>query len=356
MKDLSGSNIMVTGSCGCIGSYIVDYLVENFDNLRIFCIDNFYNGKIENLDYALSIADSNKRNNLLLFYQIDINDILSVDFEHAMDYVFHQASTLTIDSKKDRVKAAETNVLGFTKICEFSLMNNAKLTFASSASVYGNPDVVPTAENYTFNNNRLMYGATKISGEYIANSYADEEGLKFAALRPFNVYGPRQSLSNVYTQVVPKFINSLLDGKEITIFGSGNQTMDMIHAKDVARFYVMLAQKTLYRGNEIHFVVPHEKIHADMWINFDGYINCGTGISTDVNELYDIILTTINSLPQYCEPYQANKKVRYEEHDPNLVSKRQADVKLLHKILGKHTTEVKQGIKEMVMETIKKRS
>lgn len=360
MKDLSGSNIMITGAAGCIGSYIADYLIDNFCNLRLFCIDNFYNGKIENLEYA--IENAKKKNNSLLFYQVDIDDILTINFEYTMDYVFHQASMLTIDSKKDRIKSVKTNVLGFTKICEFSLANKAKLIFASSASVYGNPNIIPTPESHTFANNRLMYGATKIGGEYIANSYADEEGLKIVALRPFNVYGPRQSLSNVYTQVVPKFVNSLLDDKEITIFGNGNQTMDLINAKDVARFYVQLAQIGLYRGkiqpeeirnflsDRISFLDEYNKMEPeirslffDKKSFFDGYVNCGTGISTSVYELYIIIKDLLTEMN-----YSVSEKVRYEQHDPNLVSKRQASVTLSNYLFGRHTIEVKQGIKEMV--------
>ena len=95
-----------------------------------------------------------------------------------------------------------------------------------------------------------------------------EFGLDVVGLRYFNVYGPRQSLSNVYTQIVPKWIRSMLKGEEITIYGDGQQTMDMIFGADIGRANVAA-------------------LDNDECKNM--FINVGTGFQTSVINLFDMI-------------------------------------------------------------------
>ena len=227
---------LVTGSHGNIGSYIVEELCKQKDNINIVCVDSMYNGNTENLRTSFGLAKEK---------DIFIKEILvSIDNELMMrnafadyrpDYVFHCASMLTLDSKEAPIKAIKTNTLGAGIVFQLCVDYNVKkVIYSSSASVFGQPAYTPTDEDCPLNGDKLLYGSTKIATEFIARTFM-EEGLNIVGLRYFNVYGPRQSLANVYTQIVPKWIRSIAKGEDITIYGDGSQTMDMIFSTDVAR-------------------------------------------------------------------------------------------------------------------------
>ena len=133
-----------------------------------------------------------------------------------------------------------------------------------------------------------------------------------------NVYGPRQSLSNVYTQIVPKWIRQIKIGEQITIYGDGTQTMDMIYGSDIGKANIAAMDNEECKNM---------------------FINVGTGIETSVIQLLDIIT-------YYMKKIVGNKSidVSYEQHDPNLVKRRCADVTLMNRFLGKHQISVKEGI------------
>ena len=137
-------------------------------------------------------------------------------------------------------------------------------------------------------------------------------------MRYFNVYGPRQSLSNIYTQIVPKWIRSISVGEDITVYGTGQQTMDMIFGSDIGRANVAALEN---------------KDCVNM------FLNVATGIETSVNELLDIIKGHMIKLIG-----ERDIRIIYDEHDPNLVQRRCADVTLMHQYLGKHTIPVQAGI------------
>ena len=166
----------------------------------------------------------------------------------------------------------------------------------------------------------------------MARSYADEEGLKIVGLRYFNVYGERQSTNNIYTQIVPKWIKAIIENKPITIYGDGNQTMDMIHGNDVGRMNVIaMFRDYLYRND-----------------TFDGFINICTNHETSVIVLYGLIEKELEKLG-----IKNNSEIIYEGHDPNLVSRRKGDNTLMLKHLGNYQISVPEGIKEVVKAFVK---
>jgi UDP-glucose 4-epimerase len=134
--------------------------------------------------------------------------------------------------------------------------------FASSGgATYGDTDRVPTPEDHP----QLPvshYGAAKAASELYLNVYRANYGIPFTALRYSNVYGPRQD-PHGEAGVVAIFCGRLLEGRLCTIFGDGSQTRDYVFAGDVARANLLAAEK-----------------------RYDGPLNVGTGIETDVNELY----------------------------------------------------------------------
>jgi UDP-glucose 4-epimerase len=319
--------VIVTGGAGHIGSYIIEHLCKTLTNSTIICVDNMYNGKLSNLDDSFKIV---RRNTLV----VDNTDVASSYMMNHLfdawkpDYVFHQASMLTLDSKLYRHQAVKVNVAGMSNILDMCVRYKVrKLVYASSASVYGTPTTFPTKETHDFDNCKLLYGATKVACEYLARSYADEEGLKFVGLRYFNVYGERQSTNNAYTQIVPKWIKAITEGNPITIYGDGSQTMDMIHGHDCGRLNVIaMFREQLYRNE-----------------TFDGFMNICTNHETSVIALYGLIEKELDKLG-----YKNNSEIIYEDHDPNLVSKRKGDNTLMLKYLDNYDISIPEGIARTV--------
>ena len=314
-----GEVYLVTGSHGHIGSYIVEELVKTKDNIQIICVDNFYNADIDNLKVTYKIAEN--KNIKIRDVRVDITDSILMRetfLKYNPDYVFHCASYLTLDSNNHKSLSVQVNVYGSALLFELCLeFGVKKIVYSSSASVYGTPTITPTHESYPFNDCKLLYGTSKIATEYIAKSFM-EEGLEIVGLRYFNVYGPRQSLSNVYTQIVPKWIRSIVKGEKIIIYGDGKQTMDMIFGADIGRANVAALDNEDCKNM---------------------FINVGTGLQTSVINLFDMISYRMKKL-------LGNPKInlQYEEHDPNLVKRRCADVVKMHKYLGTPQVSVDEGI------------
>ena len=317
--NLNNKTILVTGAYGHIGSYIVEEICRQFVGCKILCLDNNYNGSLENLITAQEYERANDHKLVYLDRSITEYDYLQTIFSiHKPHIVFHEASMLTLDSKKNRIRATNVGVMGSTYIFELSLKHNVeKIVYASSASVYGNPKYIPTDESCP-KECSLLYGAHKIAVEAIADSYIKEEGLDIVGLRYFNVYGPRQSRSNVYTQIVAKWMDELTHKSVVEIYGDGTQTMDMIFGGDIGKLNIKALDAP------------------------SGFYNIGTGIQTSVKELLEIMVK---------EMFPHNRDsidIVYKDHDPALVKERQADVTKMHKYIGKHTTSVKEGIAKVV--------
>ena len=294
---VDGDVYLVTGSHGHIGSYIVEQLCLKKDNITIICVDSLYNGNIDNLKDAFTAAEDKNISLVPVMVDISSANLMRETFEkYKPNYLFHCASYLTLDSNKHKSRSVKVNVYGSALIFELCLeFNVKKVIYSSSASVYGTPTLTPTKEDYPFDDCKLLYGTSKIATEYIAKSFM-EEGLNIVGLRYFNVYGPRQSLSNVYTQIVPKWIRSMAKGEEITIYGDGMQTMDMIFGADIGRANIAALENEECKNM---------------------FINVGTGFQTSVINLFELISDRMTKLMG-----RKNVGAIYDPHDPNLVKKK----------------------------------
>ena len=314
-----GDVYLVTGSHGHIGSYIVEELCKTRDNIQIICVDNLYNGIVDNLKKSMSIAQESNISIVPVLADITDEALMRETFsKYRPKYVFHCASYLTLDSNKYKSRSVKVNVYGGALLFELSLeFDVKKVVYSSSASVYGTPNLTPTKEDYPFDDCILIYGTSKVGLEYIAKSFM-EFGLDIVGLRYFNVYGPRQSMSNVYTQIVPKWINAIANGEPITIYGDGRQTMDMIFGADIGR-----ANVAALDNNEC----------SNM------FINVGTGFQTSVINLFEMISYRMKKLMG-----DVTIDLQYDEHDPNLVKRRCASVEKMNIYLCIPEVSVDHGI------------
>ncbi len=308
MSKLSNKVVLITGGAGNIGSYILDKVLDQ-NPKKCIVIDNLFNSDKSN---------HNLKNDLVKFYPLDISslDEMQYIFEtYKPNYVFHCASMLIQDSETLPRKSIDTNITGTFNIVDLSNRHGVeKICYSSSASVYGEPQYLPVDEEHPFQYKNFVYGWTKITAEMIFESNCEVDWLGF---RYYNVYSDRMREGAFYTQVFPIFYNKINNGEDITIFGDGSQTMDLIHADDIANANVM-------------------GLESDVTNEF---FNVGSGKETTVVELAEIMMGIMN------------KKVEiiYKDDDSQKVKNRRSSTDKINNLLD-FTPRVKivDGLKSYI--------
>jgi len=309
---LQGANVLVTGGAGTIGSTLVDALLAAEVN-RIEVLDNLVRGRLDNLAGALSSGQVE-----LVRGSIQDRDLVH-DLTRGKDLVFHQAAIRITQCAEDPRLALEVLVDGTFNVLEAAAEHKvAKLVAASSASVYGMAEEFPTTERHHHANNDTFYGAAKSFNEGMARSFRAMTGLDYVVLRYFNVYGPRMDVHGLYTEVLVRWMERIMDGQPPLIFGDGLQTMDFIHTADVARANVLAA------GSDIA----------------EGIYNVASGMETSLLEIAEALLRVMGSSLEV-------------EHGParevNGVVRRLADTSAAARDLGfKAEVDLEEGLRQLV--------
>ncbi len=310
---IEGSNILVTGGCGLVGSTTIDILLKDYSPARITIFDDLSRGTESNVVDALK----DPRVELI---KGDIRDA-DVVRKHTvgMDAVIHMA-TLRITACAEEPRAAlEVMCDGSFNVLEAAhLAGVKKVVTASSASIYGLADIFPTVEQHHPYNNRTLYGATKIFLEGLLRSFNDMYGLPYVALRYFNVYGPRVDIYGKYTEVLIRWMERIASGQAPLILGDGTQTMDFVYIEDVARANILALESELE----------------------DDVFNIASGAETSLNDLAAALLKVMGSdlQPEYGP-----------ERSVNPVSRRLADTVNAREKLGfRATVGLEDGLTQMV--------
>lgn len=252
MKSLK---VLVTGGAGFIGSNIVDLLVEN--DMSVVVVDNLSSGKLENI------------NDRAKFYKCDIRErrIFEVIEIENPEVVIHNAAQISVrNSVEDPENDASINILGSINLFEACRKHNVKkIIFASSGgTVYGEQVAFPADEEHQ-TKPICPYGVAKLSVEKYLYYYYVIFGIKYIALRYANVYGPRQD-PHGEAGVVAIFSEKILAGDQPIINGDGKQTRDYVYVGDAALANLLAINS-----------------------NFVGELNIGTGIETNVIEIFNIL-------------------------------------------------------------------
>ncbi len=226
---------LVTGGAGFIGSHLVDRLIADGHKVRV--IDNFVNGRSENLANArssgrLEVVAASVANRSGISHAFD-----------GVDWVFHMAAMADIvPSIENPTIYHEANVEGTLCVLEEARKAGvARFIYAASSSCYGIPDVYPTPEA-TPAAPTYPYALTKYMGEQYVMHWAKIYGLEAVSLRMFNVFGPRHRTGGTYGAVFGVFLAQKLAGKPMTIVGDGEQTRDFTFVSDVVDAFVKAAQ------------------------------------------------------------------------------------------------------------------
>jgi UDP-glucose 4-epimerase len=236
LADLNGKRVLVTGGAGFIGSHIVDLLCDE-GCAEIVALDNMVRGRPQNLEHATTHGP-------VRLVHGDIRDgKLMPSLVRAADIVFHQAALRITHCAAEPRLAMEVMVQSTFDLLELCVQYEVeKVVAASSASVYGMAEHFPTTEDQHPYNNRTLYGAAKSFNEGLLRTFNEMYGLNYVAFRYFNVYGPRMDIHGRYTEVLIRWMERLEAGQPPIIFGDGRQTMDFVHARDVARANILGAK------------------------------------------------------------------------------------------------------------------
>lgn len=214
--------ILVTGGSGFIGSHIVEHYQGKAEEIRV--LDNLRTGYRKNLDgLACTFIEGSITDRELVRKAVQ-----------GVDYIFHLAALVSVpESMAKPGECVDINVHGLLNVLEEAAAAGVKkLVFASSAAIYGDNPTVPKLETMVAEP-KSPYAITKLDGEYYLNLFRSEGRLETAAIRFFNVFGPRQDPKGAYAAAVPIFIEKAVKGEDITVFGDGEQTRDFIYVKDI---------------------------------------------------------------------------------------------------------------------------
>lgn len=222
---------IVTGCCGFIGSHLTERLLE--EGHTVIGIDNLVTGKC-------LLSDKVKNNPKFTINYRDIREKTIYELFKKVDVVFHLAALKSVQESMEKPELYhDVNVGGTINLLDYSRVFKVKnFIFSSSSAVYGDTKHLPL-ETTHFCNPLSPYGKNKFEGEIYVTGYSVATRLKAKCLRYFNVFGPKQSLDDSYSAVIPIFINKALNNEPLVIYGDGTQTRDFIYVKDVVNANLM---------------------------------------------------------------------------------------------------------------------
>jgi UDP-glucose 4-epimerase len=265
MTDINfeGKRVLITGGAGFVGSNLTARVFRAGGIVTV--LDDLFTGKLSNIDPDVKIR----------FVEGSVTDeSLVTKLVKEADYVAHMAARNIIISTKNPREDYATNIGGTLNVLmaakEFGI---ERIVYTSSASVYGNPKIIPICEDertITFS----PYSVSKLAGENYCHAFYESYGTPVGAVRNSNVYGPKQDPANPYCGVVSKFMELIARGEAPQIHGDGQQTRDFTYVDDAvdATLVALLSPKS------------------------EGMAyNLGTGVETRVEELAKLIAKLMKS-------------------------------------------------------------
>lgn len=279
------SNILVTGGAGFIGSHVAYELIKRQNSVVI--LDDLSGGFTNNLPVEAR------------FVHGSINDVELVDTlfkEECFDYVYHLAA-YAAEGLSHFIKRFNynNNLIGSINLINAAINTGVKcFVFASSIAVYGTSPELPMSEE-THPHPEDSYGVAKLAVEQELRICKDMFGLDYVVFRPHNVYGERQNIGDKYRNVVGIFMNQILQGKPMTVFGDGTQTRAFSYIGDIA---------------------PIMAEAIDVPAAYNQVFNVGADQPYSVNELAEAVARAMGVTPQVIH-LPARKEVldAYSSHD-----------------------------------------
>jgi UDP-glucose 4-epimerase len=259
LTSLSGKTVLVTGADGFIGSHLVERLAAEGANVRAMCLYNS-NGSAGWLDDSPVLRDGS--------VNVVLGDIRDPEFVRRVvsgaDVVLHLAALIAIPYSYEAPRSfVDTNVMGTLNVLEaVRAEGTAQLVNTSTSEVYGTPETVPIDESHHLRA-QSPYSATKIAADKLCESYALSFETPVTILRPFNTFGPRQSMR----AVIPTILSQLIAGVTEVSLGAVDPRRDFTFVTDTCDGFVRAATAGLAPGSVVQL---------------------GTGRTVSVREVFDI--------------------------------------------------------------------
>ncbi len=238
---LKNKTVMITGSCGLIGSFIVDVLMKrneiSDDNITVVA----YDFRIENIRNRFSKYLNNK--NFKYICQ-DVN--LPLHYEEKVDFIMHLASNAhPALFKTDPVGTIKANIVGLMNLLDYARDNNVlRVLYTSTGEVYGEADasVKEFDENFSGYVNpdlaRSCYPSSKRCAETLCVSYTEQYGVSTVIARPCHVYGPTMTKND--SRVYAEFIRNVLHGEDIVLKSEGKPIRSYCYVSDAASAFLYI--------------------------------------------------------------------------------------------------------------------
>ena len=309
---IKNKKILITGAAGFIGSHLFETLIQE-DNY-IIELDNFndyYPGKEEHFKEITKNYEVSKDYSLIRGNLLDNSIYSKINCD--IDVIFHLAAQAGVRYSIDHAaEVTNNNIVSAVNVFQYSIQNDVnKVIYASSSSVYGNPLYTPLDEDHP-KNPISPYAVSKLCGEIYADLYFREYNLPVTSLRFYTVYGPwgRPDMA------IRKFFNLILQDKEITIYGDGEQLRDFTYISDIVNGLILAAEKKEANGN---------------------VFNLGCSNPIKVNELVDKMLSIAGK----------SKKIRYIEKQIGDVEVTHSNTEKAKRILNYYPkVEIDEGLKK----------
>ena len=314
MSFWKNKKVLVTGGAGFIGSYLSELLVAEGAKLTI--ADNLARGSKDKIKGILK--------------QCDLKVLDLYEYKNCLKACKNQEVVLNLAAKVTGIEYNRFNMADMFESnmkLQMNVLHAAaesgvkRLLQVSTACIYPHDAKVPTPESEGERGapepTNEGYGLSKLMGEKLAKYYTSEKKIDVLIGRPFNAYGPRDHFDEATSHVIPAIMKRVLDGDNpVVIWGTGNQSRAFVHAKDVARGKMLIAEKA-------PAATP---------------INIGHDHEVTMKELFKIICDVVGKHPD----------VHYDTTKPDGYPRRSADTTLLRKTTGfVPSISLEEGIKEM---------
>ena len=299
---------LVTGGAGFIGAHVVNELITI--GHKVVVLDDLSGGFKDNINSSAVFVQGSVFNESL------VEQLFS---EHKFDYVFHLAAYAAEGlSHFIRRFNYNNNLIGSINLINESIKNKVKcFVFTSSIAVYGAGQLPMTESTTPIPED--PYGVSKYAVELDLRAAHEMFGLNYIIFRPHNVYGEYQNIGDRYRNVIGIFINQLMQGKSLTVFGDGNQTRAFSYIKDVAP----------YIANSISIPAAYNQI-----------FNIGADKDYTVNELAHTVMDVMG-LKQELRHLPARNEVLHAYSDHSKAKK-------IFSIAEGSFTSLKEGVQQMV--------
>ena len=254
--------VLVTGGAGFIGRWVVKRLLD--DGHAVWALDDLSNGRLANIE------EFERYSGWRGFSRGDIKDITLLEklFQNRFDLCYHMGASINVQDSIDEPRQTfDNDVIGTFNVLEMCRRYNVKMVFMSTCMVYDRATDPAGINELHPTNPASPYAGSKIAGENMVLSYWYAYGLPTVVVRPFNTYGPFQKTGGE-GGVVAIFIKKALAGETLQIYGSGEQTRDLLYVGDCARFVVEAGYSDKVNGH---------------------ILNAGLGRDVSVNELASLI-------------------------------------------------------------------